>query len=124
MVNGKRSEHDFDFGAEGNLSVNNTTAWGRRIAEVLLVAIVAAAGPHSHAQAQDQADAAAKLAKLKTEAAPAASHSDKVPASADTSNQRVPPEQSVVPAAVEKELQEMKARIEQLENQLKNRGAS
>jgi hypothetical protein len=97
-------------------SNNTRTSW-RRAAVVavflLMLGVIAALGPRGYAQTQAQPDAQTKLAKLHEDAPP-----DRDAASADSLDRSATPNASEVPAAVAKELEAMKARIEHVESQL------
>ena|ERR1700730_18273138 len=102
-------------------SNNTRTSW-RRAAVVavflLMLGVIAALRPRCYAQTQAQPDAQSKLAKLHEDAPPSANGSDRDAVSADSLDRSATPKASEVPAAVAKELEAMKARIEQVESRL------
>jgi len=107
-------------------SNNTKTLWcGAAVLAVFLLMLgaIPALGPRCYAQTQAQPDAHTKVANLHQDAPPSADGSDRDAASTDSSHGSEVPEESEVPPAIAKELQAVKARLEQVESQLKDLAA-
>src|ERR1700694_582840 len=124
----RRSGDAGKYAAERDQGVNNLkTLWcrGAMVAIVLLMlGVILASGPRCYAQTQAQTDAQTKAAKLQESGQPSRESSADVGSTTSEAPARPAAESNpAVPAAVANELAALKARIEQLELQLKRNAA-